>query len=116
MQHVLRVVDRLRDTDVVTMAAGYLHDVIEDTGTTVEDLRIWFPADVIDVVLAVTRNKAAETYAGYIERIATLPGEVGRRARLVKLADLADHLDRNDCPAHLQGRYEAAVARLGKVA
>ncbi len=60
-----------------------LHDVLEDTSVTVDDLReAGFGNDVIEGVLAVTRLQS-ESYADFIVRSAKNP--LGRE---VKLADL----------------------------
>lgn len=40
-----------------TIAAGLLHDVIEDTGTTKEEVRDAFGDDVLKLVLSETENK-----------------------------------------------------------
>jgi len=68
------------------VAAGWLHDVVEDTPTTLEDLlRQGIPAEVVDVVGAVTAREG-ETVTDYARRIAANPLAV-----LVKRADLRDN-------------------------
>jgi len=70
------------------VAAGWLHDVVEDTTTTLEDLlKMGIPADVVAIVDAVTR-RPGETLAEYAIRIATSPSAV-----MVKRADLRDNAD-----------------------
>lgn len=65
-----------------------LHDTLEDTSITVEDLREHgFDEEIIDGVLSVTR-KANETYADFIIRAAQNP--IGKE---VKIADLEDNMD-----------------------
>jgi guanosine-3',5'-bis(diphosphate) 3'-pyrophosphohydrolase len=69
-----------------------LHDVIEDTSVTVDDLRqAGFSEKTIEGVLCVTHRKD-ETYADYVVRC-----KGNGVARRVKLADLEDNsrLDRN---------------------
>ena len=68
--------------------AAVLHDVVEDTPITPEDLRReGFPEIVIEAVLALTKHKG-ETRMDAARRLA--PNAV---ARAVKLADLRDNMD-----------------------
>ena len=88
--------------------AGYLHDVVEDGGVTVADIRERFGDDVARVVNAVTRRKG-EVYADFIERAGR-----DRLGRAVKLADLQDNL--RDLPeGTLRERYLRAVDVLSKI-
>lgn len=88
------------------IATAWLHDVLEDTATTEATLRTrGIPGDVVKAVKVLTRRRA-ETYREYIARIANSDA---RWARQVKLADLADHLERADqIPESLVGRYMRA--------
>ncbi len=58
--HPLAVADFLADMklDVVAVAAGLLHDVVEDTLTTIERIRELFGPDVAHVVEGVTKISA----------------------------------------------------------
>ena len=55
--HPLEVADLLADMklDVVAVAAGLLHDIVEDTQTPIERIRDLFGADVAHVVEGVTK-------------------------------------------------------------
>ena len=55
--HPLEVADQLADMklDVVAIAAGLLHDIVEDTQTPIERIRELFGADVAHVVEGVTK-------------------------------------------------------------
>jgi GTP diphosphokinase / guanosine-3',5'-bis(diphosphate) 3'-diphosphatase len=55
--HPLEVADLLADMklDVVAIAAGLLHDIVEDTATPIERLRELFGSDVAHVVAGVTK-------------------------------------------------------------
>ena len=67
-----------------------LHDVLEDTDLTPQDLRHHgIPPPVIDAVVALT-HRPEHSYEEYIERVAANP-----LARTIKLADLADNLGNN---------------------
>jgi len=73
-------------TNAKTLAAAVLHDTIEDTETTYEELRERFGKTVAGVVREVSDDKTlpkAERKRLQIEHAT----ELSRRARLVKLAD-----------------------------
>jgi (p)ppGpp synthase/HD superfamily hydrolase len=94
-------------------AAAVLHDVLEDTEVSVEELRAaGIPVDVVDVVVALT-HRPGQSYERYVEQVARDP-----IACEVKLADLADNLANNkrlpnapDVVARIE-RYERAIRRL----
>ena len=77
------------DTPEARMAA-VLHDVVEDTAVTLEQLRAeGFPESVIGAVDALTKREAEEDdYESFIQRAGT-----NAIARQVKLADLRDNCD-----------------------
>lgn len=75
------------DTPEGRMAA-VLHDVVEDTAVTLDQLRAeGFPEAVIEAVEALTKRDG-EDYEAFILRVAPNP-----IARKVKLADLRDNCD-----------------------
>ncbi len=68
--------------------AAVLHDVVEDTSVTLEDLKIeGFPAEVLEAVNALTKKKG-ESRLEAVNRAAQNP-----IARAVKLADVIDNMD-----------------------
>lgn len=72
--------------DQRVLVAAILHDTIEDTDTTEQELVKHFGKDIADIVLEVTDDKAlpkAERKRLQIEHAA----HISRRAKLVKLAD-----------------------------
>ena len=94
--HPLRLLFRVR-TDAERMAA-VLHDVVEDTAWTLDDLRaVGFADEVVDAVDALTRRKG-ESYEAFVDRAAAHPV-----ARRVKLADIEDNLDLRRI-GHVEGR------------
>ena len=84
--HPLRVMMKM-DTEPEMMAA-VLHDLIEDTGWTLQRLRRnGFAPEVVDAVDHLTRRKE-ETYGQFISRVKGNPLAVK-----IKLADLEDNMD-----------------------
>lgn len=113
--HLVPIAALLRPFGDDAAVAGLLHDVLEDTPTTVEDLAaLGVPAPVIAAVESVTRRDG-EPYEALIERAAAHP-----LGRLVKLADNWHNLSSNaelarkdpKKAAELRTRYESARAKL----
>jgi len=72
--------------DPVTLCAALLHDTIEDTRTTYQELRKAFGKEIADVVMEVTDDKSLRKYVRKRRQIEHAP-YLSRRAKLVKLAD-----------------------------
>lgn len=86
IEHPERV-SALVPSNVEKMAA-LLHDVLEDTDMTAEELlRLCVAPEVVTAVEALTKREG-ESYEDFVRRAATNP-----IARAVKLADLADNSD-----------------------
>ena len=73
--------------DEISCAAALLHDVIEDTAVTEAQLRVQFPAQVVDAVMYLTHDDGLD-YFDYVRKIRENPIAVK-----VKLADLAHNTD-----------------------
>lgn len=73
-------------TDLVTLQAAILHDTLEDTNTTPQELEEAFGADVRGVVEEVTDDKTLEKAERKRLQVEHAP-HVSARAKLVKLAD-----------------------------
>lgn len=85
--HVLRVAERVSHLAPEVVAAALLHDVIEDTEVTADELAAaGIPATVIEAVVLLT--KTGGPLEGYYARIREHPV-----ALAVKLADIADNAD-----------------------
>lgn len=84
--HPLRLMTKM--TDEESMVVAVLHDVIEDSDTTADDLiQAGLPERVVEAVKCLTRNEG-ESYDDFIERIRQNP-----LARRVKIADIEDNLN-----------------------
>ncbi len=74
-------------------AIGYLHDVLEDTSLTENDLiSMGVPKDIVNVVKILTKDKS-ESYTDYIKRVNN-----NELARKVKIADLKHNMDLSRIP------------------
>lgn len=84
--HPARVAERVRGDDAAEVVA-WLHDVVEDTDVTLDDLRRHFPGMIVDAVDAISK-RSGEPIDAYYARVVANPV-----ARAVKLADIADNTD-----------------------
>jgi (p)ppGpp synthase/HD superfamily hydrolase len=76
------------DTEAERIAA-VLHDVVEDSDVTLDDLRAeGFPAEAVEAVRLMTHDKTETTYEAYVAALKPNP-----IARKVKLADLQHNMD-----------------------
>ncbi len=76
-------------TDELTVCTALLHDVVEDTSVTIEQLEKEFPLEVIEALKLLTHNENAD-YFDYVRRIGTNP-----IAKAVKLADITHNSDKS---------------------
>ena len=77
--------------DEISCCAALLHDVVEDTSVTMEELAKEFPQEVIQVLQLLTHDDSTD-YFDYVRAIKEHP-----IARKVKLADLAHNSDQSRC-------------------
>lgn len=97
--HPLNVMQRVNSTTERIVAV--LHDVVEDTTVSLDELRAaGFGADIVDAVDALSRRQG-ESYAAFIERIKPNP-----IARAVKIADIEHNMDIRRLPALTEDSLE----------
>ncbi|MCK5376905.1 MAG: bifunctional (p)ppGpp synthetase/guanosine-3',5'-bis(diphosphate) 3'-pyrophosphohydrolase [Acidobacteria bacterium] len=103
------------ELDEETIAAGLLHDILEDTETTAEELEIEFGPEVTRLVVALT--KMADYESSYSSREAT-EAENFRRLLLASMDDvrvilikLVDRLHNMRTLEHLRRDRQIAIAR-----
>ena len=107
--HPIRVYNSIGYSDFDAEVVALLHDVVEDTDVTLEALKGEFgPGRICSAIDAITRRKG-ETYREYIVRLSG-----NKLARIVKLADLDDHLQTLPHDHSLRSRYELAKGELSK--
>lgn len=83
--HPFHVAEQM--TDELSTCAALLHDVVEDSDVTLEDLAREFPAEVIEALALLTHDESVP-YLEYIKALAS-----NELARAVKRADLEHNLD-----------------------
>lgn len=121
-EHLERVANRVRDMEYdmvdetseinLYITAAYLHDVVEDTDYLIGDIIDKFGETIAEAVKLLTRGEE-ETYADYVIGIKKSVFLEGKIARVVKMADLLDHLmGPTPCPPNLIKRYEKSLYSL----
>ena len=99
--HPFHLAEQMNDEYSVCVAL--LHDVVEDTDMTLDELKKIFPAEIIDAIALLTHPKNVP-YLAYVERIKDNP-----LARAVKIADIHHNSDPSRMPAgdpQVQWRWE----------
>lgn len=92
--------------------AGFLHDVVEDTDYTFEDLlREGIPEAVVNALRLLTRDKSM-TYEEYLQRIINSGNPI---AIMVKLHDLQHNFSRGKAHPELQKKHGPALAKVSAV-
>jgi guanosine-3',5'-bis(diphosphate) 3'-pyrophosphohydrolase len=103
--HTLKVMHYLKTEDLELMAAAVMHDIIEDTDTTYEELReMGFSERVIAAVRGMTKIKG-QTPAEYLAQVLS-----NIDSALIKLADLRHNSDIR----RLKGATEKDIKRIEK--
>jgi (p)ppGpp synthase/HD superfamily hydrolase len=112
--HSLRVMLALQEKGELAMMVGVLHDVVEDTPTTLAEIEALFGIEVAEGVDAMTQKKGQETYKEYVRRVAKHP-----LWNAVKQEDVKDNMrpERRVSRPDLDGmmeRYEWAMKELDR--
>ena len=86
IHHPLRVMAKMK-TDL-EMSVALLHDVIEDSDITAEQLLAeGIPAEVVEAVVCVSKNEN-ESYQDFVAR-----AKKNKLAAKIKIADIEDNID-----------------------
>ncbi len=95
INHLAEVARLLADAtdgdDLDLVLAGLLHDTIEDTETTYDELVSEFGAVVADLVAEVTDDKSLEKAERKRRQVETAPNK-SDRAKMIKIADKTSNL------------------------
>ena len=101
--HPLRVMAKMK-TDL-EMSAALLHDVIEDSDITAEQLLVeGIPAEVVEAIQSLSKNEN-EDYPDFVAR-----AKKNKIAAKVKIADIEDNID----VLRLSSLDETDLARIKK--
>ena len=93
IKHILGVMGILRGE--YAKMTGVLHDSVEDTPTTIEELRgLGCPEAVLSAITLLTHKNSEPTLDEYMEDIKTIAESDNQIAIDVKWADLTDHTTR----------------------
>ena len=111
--HPIHLAEQMKDE--ITCCAALLHDVVEDTDVTMEELSQEFPQEVISILRLLTHRDNVP-YFDYVAAIKTNP-----QAVTIKLADITHNTDQTRCVgsglseeklAYWQEKYARAVTIL----
>ena len=106
ISHIARVVAQLHDpTDRIV---AWLHDVVEDTDVTFEDIINFFGDEVADAVDAIT-HRNNEPQIVYIRRVRANP--IARRVKIADSTDNSAEWRHVDLPADVALRFREKYAR-----
>lgn len=84
---VMEILEKVT-SDYKILSAGILHDVLEDTGTTYEELEKEFGKEIADLVNEVTHDGRKDEIGYYFPRLES------KGAILIKFADRLSNLSR----------------------
>ena len=100
--HPERVANKFGEQRAIACAIAWLHDVVEDTDATLDDLtNMGFNEVVVKAVDAISQRKD-EPYVRYISRISK-----NKTASRVKIADMEDNMI--DATKQRKEKYELAT-------
>ncbi len=87
--HLIRVSQKLREitSNKNIIASALLHDILEDTKKTENDLLFQFPKEIVETVKCLTREDH-ESYKEYLKRL-----KINETSRIIKLCDLTDNMN-----------------------
>ena len=113
VSHLARVAAAVPDD---ARATAWLHDILEASEIDPAELLSEGLSPAERDALELLTRVPGEIYKLYVRRIANAPGDAGRLARAVKLADLDDRLTHHgsapDAPPYAWARRHIACAQL----
>ena len=86
IHHPLHLAEQMQTEE--TCIVALLHDVVEDTDVTFNDLKKYFSDDIIEALKLLTHEKSVD-YMEYVKKLKSNP-----IAKAVKIADLHHNSDR----------------------
>ncbi|MCQ2364436.1 MAG: HD domain-containing protein [Akkermansia sp.] len=113
--HVEAVARRVQElceqgqADPAMVAAAYLHDTMEDCGTTHDELTALFGSDIADLVAELTNDDEKKHRMGKETYMVDKLSHLTPRALTVKLCDTLSNI--SDCPTPTQAATYASIQR-----
>ena len=114
IDHVRDVADRVSSLGENYAIVGLLHDSVEDTDITLEEIEEKFGKDVRDGVDGMTKREGEDYFDDYLPRVAS--NEISRN---VKIADSSHNLSKNhllkdpELRGKLKQKYTSVLQFLG---
>ncbi len=108
VHHIRRVAATVKEftDDEELVAAAYLHDVVEDTPVTTEEVCSLFGTRICTIVEELTDDKGMRREMGRLEYVRDRVSRMSPDALLIRLADRMDNLqDMADAPSSFRKRY-----------
>lgn len=93
-------------TNEAEACVAWLHDVVEDSGTTIDDLRLEGFGEVVCTAVKVLTHKKNTPYKDYIQAISR-----NQIAKAVKMADLRDNMDTTRVLGEFDEGFERRMAK-----
>jgi len=118
--HPLRVGASLHRRGPHYVMAGLLHDVVEDTPITLEDIaELGAPPEVVDAISAVTKWESERTWEAYKQSLArAISDPIGGWVKAADVWDNYSRLDRELLPPEtykrLRKKYHQAINFLAR--
>ncbi len=98
---------KMDDTGLI---AGLLHDLVEDTDVTVEEIKSEFGGEVASIVAALTKIKELPSHSKNTENLRQLILAMGKDVRVI-IIRLADKLDNMRTAEFLEPKHRQRFAR-----
>lgn len=95
INHPMDVAQRLDDRNLKAIA--YLHDSLEDTTLTVEEMRKWGISEGVISVVQILTHREEESYQDYLGRV-----KANSHACAVKIADMLCNLSDDPTPKQIR--------------
>lgn len=106
--HPLRVMEAVRKAgySLTHQIVAVLHDVVEDTEASIDEVELYFGFDVADAVAAITRLDDEKYFSEYLPRV--LDNSI---ARVVKYFDAQDNSSRSGTLPGEEKKYAKIMSR-----
>lgn len=113
IDHPIGVVKILKEytSDEDIICAAYLHDTVEDTNTTLEEIKSIFHQNIASLVEELTSNREYEKKMGKPQYLTQKINAMSEKAKLIKLSDRLHNVsDIESNPIQFGKRYAEETA------